>query len=138
MEAAGLTYHWFLVIKLAGPFPRAYDKGVVIKQKPLLWFTKGNRKARANDCGCDYIADLIDSSSPAENKNSYEWAQSRIEAQQIISKLTLENQIVLDPMMGSGTTGNAALELKRKFIGVERDPKRFAIAKSSILSSSID
>jgi ParB-like chromosome segregation protein Spo0J len=130
MEDAGLTFHWFLGIKLTGPFPRAHDKGVIIKQKPLLWFTKGKRKARTNNC--DYIADLIESSSPGERKNFHEWAQSCTEAEQIISKLTLENQIVMDPMMGSGTTGNAALKLRRKFIGVERDPKRFAVAKSNI------
>ena len=126
MEGAGLTYHWLLVIKLAGPFPRAHDKGVVIKQKPLLWFTKGKRKATAYD----YLDDLIDSSSPHENKNLHQWAQSSTEAEQIISKLTVENQTVLDPMMGSGTTGIAALQLKRKFIGIENDPKYFEIAKA--------
>ena len=109
MEGAGLTYHWFLGIKLSGPFPRAHDKGVVIKQKPLLWFTKGKRKARIS--GSDYIPDLLESSSPGEKKNFHEWAQSSPEAEQIISRLTLENQIVMDPMMGSGTTGNAALKL---------------------------
>jgi ParB-like chromosome segregation protein Spo0J len=36
MEAAGLSYHWLLGINLAGPFPRAYDKHVVITWKPLL------------------------------------------------------------------------------------------------------
>ena len=132
MEDAGLSYHWLLGIKLAGPFPRAHDKGVVIKQKPLLWFTKGKRKARIN--GCDYIADLIESSSPGERKNFHEWAQSSAEAEQIISKLTLENQIVMDPMMGSGTAGNAPLKLRRKFIGIEIEPNRFAVAKSNIYS----
>jgi site-specific DNA-methyltransferase (adenine-specific) len=40
----------------------------------------------------------------------------------------------MDPMMGSGTTGNAALKLKRKFIGIEIDPDRFAVAKSNVYS----
>ena len=35
-------------------------------------------------------------------------------------KKTLENQTVLDPMMGSGTTGIAALDLGRKFIRIEK------------------
>jgi site-specific DNA-methyltransferase (adenine-specific)/modification methylase len=36
--------------------------------------------------------------------------------------------IILDPFMGSGTTGVAAVQMKRKFIGIEREPKYFDIA----------
>lgn len=35
---------------------------------------------------------------------------------------------VLDPFMGSGTTGVAAVKLDRKFIGIEIEPKYFDIA----------
>lgn len=41
-------------------------------------------------------------------------------------------EIVLDPFMGSGTTGVACMNLGRKFIGVEIDPKYFDIACSRI------
>lgn len=37
-------------------------------------------------------------------------------------------QTVLDPFMGSGTTGVAAVRLRRKFIGIEIDPKWFEVA----------
>ena len=37
-------------------------------------------------------------------------------------------KIILDPFMGSGTTGVAAVEMGRKFIGIEREPKYFDIA----------
>jgi site-specific DNA-methyltransferase (adenine-specific)/modification methylase len=36
--------------------------------------------------------------------------------------------IILDPFMGSGTTGVAAIQMGRQFIGIEREPKYFDIA----------
>lgn len=36
--------------------------------------------------------------------------------------------LVCDPFMGSGTTGVAAIQMNRKFIGIEREPKYFDIA----------
>jgi len=35
---------------------------------------------------------------------------------------------ILDPFMGSGTTGVAAIQMGRKFIGIEREVKYFDIA----------
>jgi site-specific DNA-methyltransferase (adenine-specific) len=37
-------------------------------------------------------------------------------------------ETILDPFMGSGTTGVAAVQMGRKFIGIEREPKYFEIA----------
>jgi DNA modification methylase len=37
-------------------------------------------------------------------------------------------QTILDPFMGSGTTGVAAVQMGRKFIGIEREPRYFEIA----------
>ncbi len=39
-----------------------------------------------------------------------------------------DGALVLDPYMGSGTTGVAAVQMGRKFIGIEREPKYFDIA----------
>ena len=40
--------------------------------------------------------------------------------------------VVLDPFMGSGTTGKMAAQLGRRFIGIELDPEYFAIAEARI------
>lgn len=43
-----------------------------------------------------------------------------------------EGDAVFDPFMGSGTTGKMAVQLNRKFIGIELDPEYFQIAQSRI------
>ena len=40
----------------------------------------------------------------------------------------IEAQSILDPFMGSGTTGVAAIQMGRSFIGIEREQKYFDIA----------
>lgn len=40
----------------------------------------------------------------------------------------MPGNVVLDPFMGSGTTGVACAQMGRKFIGIERDPRYFDIA----------
>ena len=46
----------------------------------------------------------------------------------LVSALVAPEKCALDPFMGSGTTGVAAMRLGRKFIGIEREPKYFEIA----------
>lgn len=47
-----------------------------------------------------------------------------------------EGDVVLDPFMGSGTTGLAALELNRKFVGIEMNNEYFELSKQRILEKS--
>lgn len=50
----------------------------------------------------------------------------------LIKTYTLEGEVVLDFTMGSGSTGVAAKNLKRSFIGIEKDKEYFRIAKQRI------
>lgn len=43
-----------------------------------------------------------------------------------------EGDIILDPFMGSGTTGIACLLNKRKFIGIEKDDDYFKISSERL------
>jgi DNA modification methylase len=45
-----------------------------------------------------------------------------------IAQAANKPQTILDPFMGSGTTGVACMNLGRSFIGIEREPKYFDIA----------
>jgi len=53
-------------------------------------------------------------------------------AEDHIKSWSNENDTVLDPFMGSGTTGVACKNLNRKFIGIELDDKYFEIAKERV------
>lgn len=50
----------------------------------------------------------------------------------LVKLLTFENQTVLDPFMGSGSTGVAALELQRNFTGFELNKEYVKIAKKRL------
>lgn len=43
----------------------------------------------------------------------------------MVDKATLADEIVLDPFMGSGTTGVACMDTGRRFIGIEIEPLYF-------------
>jgi site-specific DNA-methyltransferase (adenine-specific) len=46
--------------------------------------------------------------------------------------VTQPGGIILDPFMGSGSTGKAAMKEGFKFIGIEKEPDYFEIAKARI------
>ena len=53
-------------------------------------------------------------------------------AEKVIKNFSTEGSIILDPFMGTGTTGVAAKTLNRKFIGIELDENYFNTAKDRI------
>jgi DNA modification methylase len=48
--------------------------------------------------------------------------------EQIVATHSNAGDLILDPFMGSGTTGVACARLGRRFIGIEIEPKYFNIA----------
>lgn len=50
----------------------------------------------------------------------------------ILKNYTNENDLILDPFLGSGTTAIACYDLKRRYIGIEKEPKYYDIAKKRI------
>lgn len=56
----------------------------------------------------------------------------------IIANICPPGGTVLDPFMGSGSTGVAALSIGRKFIGIEREPQYFEIARKRLADARKD
>lgn len=52
--------------------------------------------------------------------------------ERIILASTNEGDLILDPFMGSGTTGVAALKYNRKFIGIEKEKEFIEIAEQRL------
>jgi DNA modification methylase len=50
----------------------------------------------------------------------------------LIKAYTKEGETVLDNYMGSGSTGVAALNTGRFFVGIEKDQRHFEIAQKRI------
>jgi 16S rRNA G966 N2-methylase RsmD len=136
-DDSGLNYWWTFAVKHSGSHSKIHARHIFTQWKPMLMYVKG-------DTGPDEfstsntIGDFIQSEAPA--KILHEWEQSTTEAEYIIRKLTLAPQTVLDPFMGSGTNGVAALQMNRKFIGIEKDSEKFELAKKriSLLSEEVE
>lgn len=56
---------------------------------------------------------------------------------QLIGHITKPNDIVLDPFLGSGSCAIAALQLGRRFIGIELDPIHFNKAIERIKNAQL-
>lgn len=54
----------------------------------------------------------------------------------LIKTYSNENEVVLDNCMGSGSCGVAAINLNRKFIGIEMDPDYFKVSEDRIKIAS--
>ena len=55
----------------------------------------------------------------------------------LIGAFSDPHEIVLDPFMGSGSTGIASMEAGRRFLGIELDANYFAIAKERLGSYAV-
>ena len=92
----------------------------------VLWFTNGGRvykryKDRLDSAVHNTIGDFCHPSPKEIGHYS-----------KLIEMFTLDSHCVFDPFMGSGTTGVAAAQLGRNFIGCEINPEYFAIAERRI------
>lgn len=118
MRSNNLQYWWMMSAKRKGGSTRMHKRKVRVRWTPLLWFIKGPVGTQPTSMIND-IDDLIISKPSEDNKLIHKWEQSMAEASYIIENLSVEHQLVVDPFLGYGSTGVAAMKLNRRFIGSE-------------------
>lgn len=117
--AAGFRFHnWLGWDKETCTPNRWYMKNLEF----TLFVFRGAAKS-INDCGARQLIKC-----PNVRNGEHETQKPVALMAHYISNSSDPGQVVLDPFMGSGTTGVAALQLGRKFIGVEIEERYFDIA----------
>lgn len=78
--------------------------------------------------------------APINQKDKKIYKHPTIKPVELLEKLVRNsskyNDVILDPFMGSGSTGVAAKNLNRNFIGIELDPTYYGIACNRILTTA--
>ena len=98
----------------------------------ILMFRKFDPRI-INNCSTSDILSVPIKKLKDVNGNNLHDTEKPVDLMKIlIENSTQEGETVLDPFMGIGATGVAALQLKRDFIGCEIDKKYFDIAQRRI------
>ncbi len=128
-EQQGFETKDMIRLEKSNPMPRNRDRRYITDYECAIWFVKKNAKWIFNRQSKNYerpkfVASIETGFHPTQkNLSLMEW---------LIKIHTNENQTILDPFMGSGTTGVACKNLNRNFIGIEKDDNYFKIATDRI------
>jgi len=131
-----LRYYWTIAIHMPDGQELFYMKNAVIRWKPIFIFQKLPAVILEHMFE-DYI------SRPKPDKSVHEWKQDLESAMYVINTFSKEGDTILDPMVGTGTTIEASLMLKRRCIAVEKDRelyemllRRFSINKGNAMATT--
>ena len=121
-QSVGFKLHNIItMIKTTGMPNRWYLKNCEI----ILFFRKGKAKP-INDMTS---RDWCNADMPTQKTGKLHITQKPLDViQKLVTNSSEEGELVLDPFMGSGTTGVAARNTNRRFIGIEQDAGYFDIA----------
>ena len=117
-----LCYQWTLayIVDAGGsPVVPTVQRRVNSWWKPILWFTLDGYDGPVH-------GDLI-RSGPKE-KQAHDWQQDAEGMEFLIEAFSQVGELVCDPFLGTGTTGEAALKLRRRFVGCDSDEDAVMLA----------
>ncbi|WP_459085924.1 DNA-methyltransferase [Helicobacter pylori] len=135
LEENGFVVKDFIQWVKTNPMPRNINRRYVQDTEFALWAVKKKAKWVFNKPENEkYLRPLILKSPVVSGleRVKHPTQKSLALMEKIISIHTNPNDIVLDPFMGSGTTGLACKNLERNFIGIESEKEYFQIAKKRL------
>ena len=118
--------------------PRNKDLHFINSTETWIYFTFKTKTSTFNNYG-KAIHDFYETSLTPKKEKKYGGHPTQKPESlltHLVRLLSNEGEMVLDPFMGSGSTGVSSLKLKRKFIGIELDEEYYDLAKRNILSLS--
>lgn len=126
-----------LVWKKTNPMPRNIERRYVQDMEFAVWGVKKGAKWTFNKPkDVPYLRSVFETSLVSGGEKTSHPTQKSIKLMENIIKIhTDQGELILDPFMGSGSTGVAALSLDRNFIGIENETKYFKIAVDRLNST---
>ena len=136
---------------------RGANKNFVSTREDILWYCKGNnptytkiysnipkktgglgkKNGQENRALTNVWYDISPIVPWSSERNGHPTQKPLQLMERCVTIWTNKGDTILDFTMGSGTTGEAALKLGRKFIGIEQDQKWFEVAKNRLAGDTI-
>jgi DNA modification methylase len=135
LEKHNMVVKDFIEWKKSNPMPRNINRRYVQDTEFAVWAVKKNSKWVFNKPKeTPYLRSCFTTSTVSGKERTHHPTQKSLELMNHLIKVhTNPNELILDPFMGSGTTGVAALKNNRRFIGIEINPDYFEISKKRML-----
>jgi DNA modification methylase len=111
---------WILAQLHAGQPSYLRVPNMVQEWKPIVMFKKS--RFRRGDGRGDVLR------GAGQEKDRHPWQQAEDEAAELVKRFSNPGDLVVDPFVGSATTGAAALRLGRRFLGCDVDPAALEVA----------
>jgi len=128
--AEHLTYNWIVsYLTPGGQSAQLWQRKVNTFWKPVLWYVKGDYAGK-------WIGDVAKSAVNANEKTLHDWQQSESGMLDLVDRFTKRGDLILDPFMGSGSTGVASIKLGRHFVGIDISSEATETARTRLAEVS--
>ena len=120
-----LTWVWLGMIPRSGAASPTSARGLRIDSRfiPVVVLSAGRYEPRG------YFLDVVKPETKVKGlKAEHPWEQPVGPFLELVEAFSKSGEVVLDPMCGTGTTGVAALQLGRQFLGVDKDKAAVSLA----------